>query len=348
MCANCTASVPTYLRYCTGGGNSKGVKKHVLSILSNKILKSLRASVCLSIVAATTLLFVVCLHGCFPTLKTSRMVPNAEARVIAQDGLKTLPLMAPFDRRHTGLIYWPRDTRSWKQFFYLLCFTPDGLGTLSLISVVFLVIYFLLGRPLSDPEEDARIERQRLWEEHEKRFTTQSGFVGGVRYEGKRETMSEQDLVERKHRYAKVFHSIPVQTVSVDLDEEDGEKRHVKVTIAGDRTKATLTVITHHDICTNFRHGFLPFSLELLADLHIERENGTGRPKEKIPGVPASVVYPSLYRQSLCFVHVSAPGHVEGESTKDTEDMGEFVNWNMDSLAARMNKIITKLGITGR
>lgn len=94
----------------------------------------------------------------------------------------------------------------------------------------------------------------------------------------------------------------------------------IRVCIVGDKDKATVSVVTVHDIATTYRNGLLQMSVEMI---------GATTKNQNV---------------NCVFYHLSLPGH-----DIETDDDGETTSgWSMDELAGMVNKAISELNIEGR
>ena len=220
-----------------------------------------------------------------------------------------------------------------KVFFRLFC-TGDGLFCVAIVSILFFLLYHLLTSPLKSEIKYREIVKKQKWQDHCKRFTTASGRNVGARYYDGFQTSNWRETINSDSNVAS-------HTVDVSLSHRENYPsyelhRNTKVTVAGDPKTATLSVITHHDICSSFKHGLLPLSRDLI--LHCNNQNSN----ESETNLPWK-----KHVENLCFYHIAAPGHLEGDSTYSQDSEDSFL-WTMDALAQRLNDIIHELGIKGR
>ena len=264
--------------------------------------------------------------------------------LVKMDNLSPLKLSLNHlgDRANVKLpFFWPRSSSSWRFFLTELFFTSDGLATLALISIILAGFLVLFSDPLQSAKDEKEFERDILWKEHEQRFAKDNGRhnVGALHWEPKTTLENSQNKNGLKE-------NVKIETVNMKLSEKTGEE--ATITIVGDRTKATISIITHHDILQNHSAGLLPFSFDILlasqelqgADHKSTDQHGSFAPSQ---------------RQSLCFYHVTAPGHandkkvhcdgLKSECTKAKQTTSLLCT---TLLAVRLKKVIDKLGIVGR
>jgi hypothetical protein len=162
--------------------------------------------------------------------------------------------------------------------------------------------------------------------------SSSSGGGGGKASSSKKlaaDGMAQQDNRENKVtdalRFARENNcSPPMKNVVVD--------GNTSVCIVGDPKSSSVSIITVHDIATNYRSGLLQLSVEMLALIKMEARDSGLRVKD------------------ACFYHIAMPGHDlvggvgggnDDKKNEDEEGEGDGIEqFNMDALAGRVNKAI--------
>ena len=70
----------------------------------------------------------------------------------------------------SGLIFWPRDTTTWYDFFIRLFFEGETSLALTVISITAFGLYRVFGSPLDVSAQQKQVEREEAWSAHNDRF----------------------------------------------------------------------------------------------------------------------------------------------------------------------------------
>lgn len=236
-------------------------------------------------------------------------------------------------------LFWPHTAKTWTHFFSLLLGTGDGLFTVALLCISLFVLYLIIGQPIETEQLDQAIDNKRLWRQHYQRFLPSSSRIFSPSSKEEEEHTTPHKERENQNGFIQTsktslqnqsqYTHVPIHTVSLKLDDNRSIHSRTKVMVVGNPKTATLSIITHHDICTSVAFGLLPFSVQLCSETK-------GR---------------------ICIYHISAPGHFESDSQEihtgdidpnQHDNCHNDARWTMDKLAHRMNFIVSKLNIQGR
>jgi len=224
-------------------------------------------------------------------------------------------------QRPKNILHQPLATTSWLDYFS----TSEGLTHLTILSIIALIIFRLLG-PDDSRARQEKEEFEELWEKHENRLPNKS-----LKPKSKIKKLEDAPAAKLQRETIWIHAGLHWRVTKVTKrhepllgnTEKDGEMARSKLA-GGD--KYNHAIVTLHEICHNHRSCYGSFTPLLLGMSFFED----------------TVVY-----------HIDFPGHIEDQSDSTEEDSSRPTNfmqlpeepYTLDDLAAQLAKVIEVLDL---